>query len=160
MLGGVLTAVASLPPDGALAASRHLYPLLKTAHIIGLATLFGSIVALDLRLLGFFRSVPALPLARTLPFVATGGLVIALATGVLLFSLDPDDYLANPVFRAKMIIVVLGVIHTVAINFMAEWKALMRDGTGIGVRLRLAAALSLVLWTSAIVAGRLIAFWG
>ncbi len=158
MMNALLTAVAQSPPAEALNGSRHLYGLLRSAHVLGLATLYGSIVALDLRLLGMFSGVPAKPLARTLPFVATGGLAVAIATGALLFTTSPHDYLQNPVFLTKMGLVALGLVHTVAINFMPEWKALMRDGSGIGPRLRAAAVLSLAIWTGAVICGRLIAF--
>ena len=158
MIDALLTAVAQSPPVEVIAGSRHLYGMLRSAHVVGLAILYGSIFALDLRLLGLFREVPAQPLARTLPFVATGGLALAILSGLVLFSIAPQDYLDEPVFLTKMGFVGLGLVHTVAINFMPEWKALMRDGSGMGPRLRAAAILSLALWTSAIVCGRLIAF--
>ena len=76
-----------------LRASLWLYPLVNTAHLVGIALLFGAIVPLDLRLAGCWKSVPLQPLARTAVPVAVAGLLLALATGALLFATRPLDYL-------------------------------------------------------------------
>jgi hypothetical protein len=55
--------------------------MINAAHILGLSTLFGSVVALDLRLLGAFRSIPVSPLVRLLPRIAGAGLGLAIVTG-------------------------------------------------------------------------------
>ena len=160
MLDTALTALAQSPPAEAIKASYYAYPLVNAAHILGLATLFGAILALDLRLLGLFPTVPAQGLARMLPRIAATGLLIALPTGVLLFSVEPFDYAGNRAFLAKLAIVALGVVHAVWVHFTPGWKALVRRGGAIGAPLKLSAALSLTLWSSAILAGRMIAFWG
>lgn len=159
MIESALTALAQSPPAEAVKASYYAYPLVNAAHILGLATLYGAILSLDLRLLGLFPSVPPQPLARTLPRIAAGGLLLALPTGVLLFAVEPFDYAANSVFLAKLVLVAVGIVHAVSVHFTAGWKALMQGGA-IGAQLRLSAGLSLVLWTAAILAGRMIAFWG
>jgi hypothetical protein len=160
MLDAALTALAQSPPAEAVKASYYAYPLVNAAHILGLATLFGAILALDLRLLGLFRQVPAQPLARVLPRVAAAGLLVALPTGVLLFSVEPFDYAGNQAFLAKLALVTLGTVHALAVHRTPGWKAVIRGDRAIPLPLRASAALSLALWTSAVVAGRMIAFWG
>jgi hypothetical protein len=160
MLDAALTALAQSPPAEAIKASYYAYPLVNAAHILGLATLFGAILALDLRLLGLFPRVPAQPLARVLPRIAAAGLLVALPTGVLLFSVEPFDYVGNRAFLAKLAIVTLGIVHALAVHRTAAWRAVARGDRAIGASLRVSGALSLALWTSAIVAGRMIAFWG
>lgn len=158
MVEAVLAWLEASPPAEALAASRHVYPLVNAAHILGLATLFGSILALDLRLLGAFSTIPVRPLALALPRVAASGLALAVVTGFLLFTVEPFDYAAHPAFLAKLSLVGLGIVHALLLHRSAAWKALVRDDAPIGRRLRSSAALSMALWTAAILAGRLIAF--
>lgn len=158
MIEAALAWLETSPPAEALAASRYVYPLVNAAHILGLATLFGSILALDLRLLGLWRAIPARPLAVALPRVAASGLALAAVTGFLLFTVEPLDYAGNKAFLAKVSLVALGTLHAVSVHSGAAWKALVRDGAAIGWRLRASAALSIALWTAAIVAGRFIAF--
>jgi len=58
-----LTWVEETPPAGAVRGGRWIYPLTESAHLIGLATMFGAIAVFDLRLLGFARRVPVSGLA-------------------------------------------------------------------------------------------------
>ncbi|HEY6814230.1 MAG TPA: DUF6644 family protein [Croceibacterium sp.] len=158
MIDAALTALAHSVPAEALRASFVAYPLVNVAHVLGLAVLFGSILALDLRLLGFFASVPAQPLARVLPIVWFWGIAIAIPTGVLLFSVDPQAYLGNLAFRTKLMLVALGIVHAATMPFSRDWAVLMHEDGTVHPRMRVTAVLSLTIWTSAIVSGRLIAY--
>lgn len=158
MVEAVLAWLEASPPAEALAASRHVYPLVNAAHILGLATLFGSILALDLRLLGAFSTIPVRPLALALPRVAASGLALAVVTGFLLFTVEPSDYAAHPAFLTKVALVGLGTIHALLVHRSTGWRALVHGDAPVAPRLRGSAALSIALWTAAIVAGRLIAF--
>ena len=158
MIDDFLGSLGATPLAAALRTSLYAYPLVNAAHIAALATLFGSIVALDLRLLGVARSVPVQPLAAFLPRIAAAGLGMALATGALLFLVQPVDYAGNPFFLAKIGLVVLGAAHAILVHRSRGWQVV---GSPLGIvtsRLRLSAAASLAIWTTAIVAGRLIGF--
>lgn len=161
MLEGLLAAwlaeIAASPPALALKASRYVYPVVNALHIMGLATLFGAIVAFDLRLLGVGAGVPLRPLALHLPRVAACGLGIAVLSGALLFSVKPFDYVANGAFLVKVGLVLVGTLHAVAVRRSSGWRALLGGGA-VGRGLRLSAAASLLIWIAAIVAGRWIAF--
>ena len=160
MFDGMLTLLAQSAPAEAVRASHYGFALVNAAHLIGLATLFGSIFALDLRLLGLFPTVPAQPLAKVLPVVSLAGLAVAIPTGLLMFSLDPYGYLANPAFRTKLMLVGLGLIHATSQAFSPEWRAMLEEPGLAQPPLRLSAALSLVIWGSAVCAGRMIAYVG
>lgn len=157
MIEAALGALESSAPAELLRASRYAYPLVNAAHIMALAALFGSILALDLRLLGLFRTVPIAPLAQVLPRVAASGLAVALLTGLALFSVQPFDYLAQPVFALKLALIVVGAGHAVLLHRTSGWRQVLAGGS-VSTRLRLSAAGSLALWTGAIVAGRWLAF--
>lgn len=157
MLETALTALEASAPAEFLRASRYAYPLVNAAHIIALAALFGSILALDLRLLGLWRTIPVAPLAEVLPRVSATGLVVAVATGAALFSVQPFDYVAHPVFPVKLALIAGAALNAALLHRTAAWKAALANGRPSG-RLRMAAAGSLLGWSGAIVAGRLLAF--
>lgn len=158
MLETALAWIAASPVAAALKSSRYAYPVVNAVHIMGLAALFGSIVTLDLRLLGAFRTVPARALATALPRVAAVGLVVAILSGAALFSVEPADYAANRAFLIKLGLVLIGAAHAIAVHTTLGWRDLVHGRGGIDAGLRLSAAISLAIWTSAILAGRFIAF--
>ncbi len=157
MLDAALIALEGSAAAEYLRESRYAYPLVNSAHILGLATLFGSILALDLRMLGLFRAVPLGPLAQVLPRVSAAGLAVAVLTGFALFAVQPLDYLANPVFPLKLALIAIGALNALLLHRAAGWRTVSRSGAASG-RLRVAAAVSLVAWTGAIIAGRWLAF--
>lgn len=147
-----------MPFAAALKASRWVYPVVNAVHIMGLATLFGAIVALDLRLLGVARGVPVRPLAVQLPRVAASGLALAVLTGLLLFTVKPLDYIGDRAFLLKVTLVFFGTVHAAVVHTSAAWRGLLQ-GPGTPSRgLKASALLSLSIWIAAILAGRFIAF--
>lgn len=157
MFESALLALEASAPAEYLRGSQYGYPLVNAAHILALATLFGSILALDLRLLGLFRGVPAAPLARVLPRVSAAGLALAVGTGVALFSVQPFDYLAHPAFPVKLALIALGAANALLLHRTAGWRQLRNNGA-VPAKMRAIAALSLLAWSGAIVAGRFLAF--
>lgn len=142
-----------------LRASAWLYPLVNTGHVVGIALLFGAIVTLDLRLLGGFRAVPLEPLATALVPVAITGLLLALATGALLFATRPLDYVVEPLFAIKLALLAAAVLNALWLRVDPHWRRL---GAALGVPPRPGwrwhAALSVLLWLGVITAGRLIGY--
>lgn len=138
-----------------LRASLWLYPLVNTAHLVGIALLFGAIVPLDLRLAGCWKSVPLHPLARTAVPVAVAGLLLALATGALLFATRPLDYLREPLFGLKMALLGAAVLNALLQRRAPPWQA---PGTTVRPAWVAAGVASIVLWLGVIAAGRLIGY--
>lgn len=149
-----LAALEASGPAQWLRVSRWGYAAANTAHVMGLATLYGAILALDLRLLGLWRGARLNALLAVLPRVAATGLALALATGVLLFAIRAGEYAALGVFRLKMALVALGTA--------AALLTALRGGLAGASprRMRAMGGLSLVAWTGALVSGRMIAFAG
>lgn len=154
----LLVAVETSTLAVALKASRNIYPFVNALHIIAIGALFGAILALDLRLLGLARSVPARPLALYLPRVAGCGLALAVLSGALMFSVQPFDYVGNRAFLLKIALVGVGALHALSVHASASWKRLAFAEGGSDRRLKISAALSLVIWIAAIFSGRFIAF--
>lgn len=150
-------ALGDLPLAAALRGSVVAYPLVNAAHIAALGLLIGAIVTLDLRLLGVFARYPAASLAPPLSAVAAAGLTGAVATGGLLFLVRPAEYLANPAFLLKLALVAAGIGNALAIRFSGDWRCVLAGGS-VSLGLRLGAALSILIWLGAVVAGRWIGF--
>jgi len=149
----------NLPWVAELRRSRWAYPLVNTGHIAGLALLFGAIVPLDLRLLGLWRSVRLTELARVLLPVAVAGFAIAVVMGALLFAVRAEKYASLPLFQLKMILIVCALANALVLHFSTAWA---RAGAGTDAapawRLRLAAVLSIGLWSSVIICGRMLGY--
>src|SRR5262245_53411493 len=105
VLAEALEALAAWPIAALLRRSTAAYAAVNAAHIFSIGLLVGSIATLDLRLLGAFRHAPLGALSGPLTKVAAIGLLLAIATGFLLFSVRPLTYAANPAFLAKVSLV-------------------------------------------------------
>ena len=156
------TAVHALEGSGVgrmMRESLWAYSAVETIHIIGLAIVYGSIVIVDLRLIGISHTLSAAKLARfALPWTV-GAFLVVMLSGSLMFTAHADDFLTNRVFLLKMGLILAaginaGVLHTGAFRQVHRWD------TGIlpPAQVRLAAALSIVLWTCVIACGRLLAY--
>ncbi len=138
------------------------YGLINLVHILGIAMLFGAIVLLDLRLLGLWRSIPVATLARpTVPMAATG-FALAIASGIMMLSFNTTEYHGNPFLYIKLPMVVVGLINVAVITRLPAWRRAMGGMAGKSsdrVVLPLAGAVSLLIWLSVIVCGRMIGYW-
>lgn len=158
MLAEALTAIEQWPLAAALRDGRWTYAAVNGLHVTGIALLFGAIVPLDLRLLGFWRQVTIRTLARVLVPVAAFGLLLAVSAGFLMFAIRATEYAAKPVFQIKLALIVCAVANALLLRRAMVWET-GRDDTGAPpARLRLAGALSILLWLGVIAAGRSIAF--
>jgi Family of unknown function (DUF6644) len=137
------------------------YAIVNLAHILGVASLFGSVLVLDLRLVGLGRRVPLAALADATVPVAATGFLIAAATGVGLLVTKATEYVGNPFLAIKFPAILLGLINVLAIRRSEAWRARAQRELSPRERRRLAimGGLSLACWLTAIAAGRLIAYW-
>lgn len=133
------------------------YLLVNAIHIAAIGLLLGSIVTLDLRLLGLFRSHPVAHLAPPLVRVAVLGFLGAAITGMLLFSTRPTAYLENPAFLAKVALIGAGLLNVAILRLTPRWVEIS-DGRQVPLVVRAAASVSLLVWLGAVLAGRWIAF--
>jgi hypothetical protein len=131
-----------------------LFPVIQSVHVIGLAMLVGTICLVDLRLLGIgTRSQAVGSLASALAPWTSGGLMTVLITGPLLFGSDLTRYVTNPAFVLKM-----GLLAAALAAHFTIHRSAVRDETVlVPARHKLVAVLSLVLWSSVVLAGRAIA---
>lgn len=133
------------------------YAIVNVLHLVGLALLVGPILLLDLRLLGFGTQFPAHAVSRALTPFAAAGLLVALPSGIALFSADAVALLGNRVLQIKLIAVALGILnitlfHRMFARHLPDWD---RARPGLA---RVSALLSIGLWLGILVAGRMIAY--
>ncbi len=156
-LAEVLQALAAWPVAAYLRNSTVAYATLNAAHILAISLLVGAIATLDMRVLGLFRGVPVGALAGPLSRVAATGIVLAAATGFLLFSVRPLAYAENPAFLTKILLVALGIANALALQASHAWRS-AREGGSVSRGVRVAALFSLAIWAAAVLAGRWIGF--
>jgi len=152
-----LEQLAALPPALWLRRSGTLYLLVNAAHIGAIGLLIGSIVPLDLRLLGVLKPTSLAVLAPVLARTAAVGLALAVLTGATLFTVRAQEYLQNSAFLVKMGLLGAGAINAWLVHRGRAWEQVLQ-GWRLSTALRCQAAVSLVLWTSCLVAGRWIGF--
>ena len=161
MIGEWTAALEATQFATALRNSVWSYPLVNTAHIFGVALLIGSVVPLDLRLLGLWGSVPLAPLWTVLTRTAGIGLVLAIIFGAFLFITRATEYAASNLFIAKMFLVFLGTANTLMLRMptQAPESHIASIRVKPSARLRVAAGISLAAWLSALTLGRLIGYF-
>ncbi|HUK35618.1 MAG TPA: hypothetical protein VLV86_16990 [Vicinamibacterales bacterium] len=137
------------------------YAIVNLAHVLGISTLFGSILVLDLRLVGLGRRVPLSALSSSVVPVATTGFVIAATTGVGLLATKATEYVGNPFLLIKFPAIALGLLNVGILKRTAAWRAhRVRELTRVEDRqLAVLGGVSLLCWLTAITAGRMIAYW-
>jgi len=138
------------------------YGLINLAHILGIASLFGAVLVLDLKLIGLWRSVPAAHLIRPTVPVAALGFALAATSGVMMLSFNTTEYHGNPFVYAKFPIIVAALANVAVLQRLGAWRRAATGAAGApGDRrvLSVFGALSLLLWSAVIACGRMIGYW-
>src|ERR1700716_2366705 len=137
-------------------SSPALYPAVEILHILGFVALVGSILALDLRVLGLGGTIPMQPMAQLLLPLSRFGFLLAISMGFLLFSADAAHVVRNPAFQTKLLLIAAALINIVFAH-TGPWRRVAVWGAEVPAGAKVTALASLLLWLSAVCAGRLIA---
>jgi uncharacterized membrane-anchored protein len=156
---GAVGGLESLPLAVAMRHDLWLYPVIEIAHIAGFVVLVGSIVVLDLRLLGFSRTLPVRSMTRHVLPWTFAALLLIVPTGLLMFIAHASDFITNRAFQLKLLMILFaavnaGVFHTTVYRTVPQWDKDAAPPAAVKVH----AALSLVLWFSVLACGRLLAY--
>lgn len=152
-----LQALSEWPGAVMMRRFQVVYLLVNASHIISISLVVGAIVTLDLKLLGLFRPFPIATLAPPLSRVSAAGIMLAILTGLLLFSVRPAAYIQNTAFLIKVALIVLGIANALLLKSNFHWKVALAGGE-LHKSVRVSAFLSVALWFSAVIAGRWIGF--
>ncbi len=139
----------------AIRDSVWLFPVIESVHLLGLAVLGGSILVVDLRLLGFgLNDRPAAyVLEQAGPWLA-GAIAVMFTTGIPLFLSEALKCYYRPAFWVKMGALALALLFTFAVrNRIVRARPSLQPWLSRGL-----AACSLTLWLTVAAAGRWIGF--
>ena len=134
------------------------YPIVLSAHAVGMAILAGIVLMINFRVLGMAPRVP-LSALRPIYRVALVGLVINAISGTMLFVANPDAFVESTPFWLKISALVIGITLMVTMAKRLFAPAAMESGEPPAGNVRLLAAISSIAWLAVIVMGRLIAYW-
>lgn len=137
-----------------------IFPTLESLHVIAIALVFGTILIVDLRLIGFSshrRSIDKL-IAELLP-VTWGAFALAVISGGLLFVSNALSYAHNTQFLLKMVAIAaaginMAVFHATIYRHIADWDLQVPPPRAA----RMAGAVSVTLWMTVIYLARWIGF--
>jgi hypothetical protein len=134
--------------------SQWVFAVVETIHLLALAALGGSLLAVSLRSLGVLQRIASRQLARELLPVTVLSFVAIAVSGVLMVSGEALKCYYSPAFRAKMAALAIALVISLPV-YLAQ---IQRRDAYLPWWLRIGAALSLLSWLSVGVAGRAIGF--
>lgn len=140
--------------------NNWITPVLEVMHFVGLCLMFGALLVIDTRMIGWFRDISVKAVHSLLPWVFIG-FGINLITGILFVFYDPGRYLINISFQIKILLVMLAGLNALLyywkihpeISLWDRYEATPGIGKFIGVA-------SLVIWVGVLVCGRMIPYVG
>ena len=145
---------------GSIREDDVLFPFIESVHVVAICLVVGSILVLDLRLLGL-ASIhrPVSRLAHAILPVTWSAFAIAATSGFLMFISNATKYLANGYFVAKMFLICAAglnmiIFHGISAKDLPQWE----KEPSPPLRARLASALSILLWVAVVACGRWIGF--
>lgn len=153
-------AIADTSWSAQLQGSERLWMVLEGAHVLTIMLFAGSILFVDLRLLGaVLRTTPVSKVTDTLLPYTVAGFAVMVLTGLALFFANPIDYFHNIIFRIKVLFLIAAAVNIFVFHYRVQanravWDHLARPPGSA----RRAAALSLFLWVGVIMAGRFAAY--
>jgi uncharacterized protein DUF6644 len=143
-------------PMAAYIGATWWFPLLESIHVVTATFVVGSILMVDLRLLGFAgREHPVSRIIKEVVPWTYAACIVSIVTGVGMFMTRASHYVENPAFQVKMALLVLAgvnmaVFHLFTTRGLAAWDTRAAT-TGAS---KLAGACSLLLWTGIMLSGR------
>ena len=156
----LLESLQSLPIPTEIRENGWSFPFIECVHVLAITFVVGTVVMVDLRLLGVASRQRAVSRLTTevLPWT-WGGFIVALVTGSLMFSSAAVKYFDNIPFRLKFVVMVLAglnmaVFHLTTARSMAHWD----EHPSPPLLAKVAGALSITCWIGVIAAGRWIGF--
>jgi hypothetical protein len=143
---------------GIITDSQWIWAGCESLHFMGLSVLFGVVLLVDLRILGFLKGVPFESIHKLLPW-AVGAFAVNMATGMVFFIAASDQYTTNRVFQYKVALMLLAGLNAAYFTvFDDTW--ILGAGADAPARAKFAAAAAMVLWIGVIYCGRMLPFLG
>jgi hypothetical protein len=162
----IRTAADILPTNPDAGISAAIEPLMKnmvwfiswqTVHFFGYCLIFGSALAVGLRVLGFWKSVSFAAVHRLL-LLGFVGVVMNVFSGMLMMLADSYRYVVNDyTFAPKVALIPIGAIAVLYFS-VSERLWSVKAGEDAPAAAKWVAAVVLLAWAGVIVCGRLLAY--
>jgi hypothetical protein len=159
-IAAILASLESSALAATIRNSFYLFPLIESVHVLGLTLVVGTIVIIDLRLLGL-ASIrrPFSAVASDVLKWAWLAFAVTVTTGALMFVTSAGGYYQNPYFRVKMALLVVSGLNMLTFELTARRTLAKWDTDAAAPAIgKAVAALSLVLWIGVIFMGRWVGF--
>ena len=138
--------------------TKWMWPTCETLHFIGLSLLMGVVFLVDLRMLGFMKSLSFPVLHRLLPWGILG-FGMNVMTGLLFFIGQPDQYIKSTPFQWKMALVLIAGANALYFTMFDEvW--ILAPGDDAPMQAKVAAGSAVVLWVAIMWCGNMLPFIG
>lgn len=153
-------AIADTSWSARLQGSENLWMALEGTHVLAIMLFVGSIVFVDLRLLGLvWRRVRVSSVADSVLPWTVGGFAIMVATGGLLFFANPLEYYHSFIFRLKAVLLVAAAINIFLFHYRIQADRVRWDSSARPpLPVRFSAGFSLTVWLLVVAAGRFTAY--
>ena len=141
--------------------STLMFPVIEGTHVLTLTLSAGTIIALDLRLMGWgMRKIPVSVIFEQLRPWSLLGFVISFISGILLFWSEPVKCYTTASFIIKMFLLLGAGINAFLFDrtvypTVAGWD----NDAVVPSRARMAGYMSLFLWAGVIFCGRWTAYF-
>ena len=160
MIESFIEWAAGTPLNSLALSWTWTWVILETLHFIGLSILIGSLLVIDLRLMGLFKGLPLAATKQLLPWSLVG-FAINLLTGILFFFGDPGRYTINIGFQIKFLLIILAGLNAVWFKFAIDREMDNWDPHGATTgSARVIGLASIGLWFGVLILGRLIPYVG
>ena len=144
----------------AIRQSPYAYMAANVAHILSLMVFFGAVAVMDLRLAGFFSATWPGATLRHARIVAALGFAGLLISGFVLLSAEASHIIGNPMFKIKLILILLGLMNIGLFEMLVASKVGdLQPQTPMPPAARAIGISSLVIWLCVAASGRLIAYF-
>ena len=139
-----------------LMSSQWGWPIAEIVHFTGLCLLIGAVGTFDLVMIGWVKGLRLASLHRLVPFGVLG-FGLSLTSGSMFVVTSPDQYLYNPAFQIKMVLLAIAGVN-MALFYLVAARGLrgLPDGAPPPRKARIFAAGSLAAWFGVIACGRVI----
>jgi len=143
----------------AIAQSTWAFPAIETVHVIALTLTIGTVLILDLRLLGLASlQHPYVAIRRDVQPWTWAAFGFAVVSGSLMFISQASEYFANTAFRIKLVLLALAGLNMLSFELIIRRRAAACEKGSAPWPGRIAALLSLVFWIAIVFFGRRIGF--
>jgi hypothetical protein len=156
----LIDSIQASAPAQWMRTSLAAMPVVEALHVLAGATVFGTILIVDLRLLGFPDTRrPVTRVCSEMLWLTWIAFTVSVVAGALMFAANAHTYVGNTAFRLKMLALLgagvnMALFHGFTFRTVGAWDR----NAPVPLAARIAGALSILLWVSVIFLARWIGF--